>query len=92
MSGASTESEARKALSRFVRALEKARRELEGLEGALRQVEAEDFPDEAYREVREALQRADTFAEGEGERLKEKVLTAGGLEPGRIPRSGGTGP
>lgn len=83
----SAESEARKALNRLVRALEKAERELESLEGALRTAEGADFPLEAYRETRDALRRALDFAEEEGVRLQEKILHAGGLEPGRVRRS-----
>jgi hypothetical protein len=40
----SAESEARKALNRLRRAVEKAARELEALVGALRHAEGEDFP------------------------------------------------
>lgn len=90
MSG-STESEARKALARFSRALEKASRELDGLEGALRTAEGGDFPADVYRGVRTRMEEALRFAEEEGQRLQEKVLTAGGLEPGRVRRSGGLG-
>lgn len=88
----SGESEARKALARFARALEKARRELDGLEGALHTAEGEDFPESAYREARSWLERAETFAAEEGSRLQAKILETGGLEPGRIRRTGGMGP
>ncbi len=81
-----TESEARKALNRLRRAVEKAQRELETLDGALRRAEGSDFPAEAYAEVFEGLGRILAFTEEEGSRLQEKILHAGGLEPGRVRR------
>jgi hypothetical protein len=82
----SAESEARKALNRLNRAAEKAERELDALEGALKHAEGPDFPVEAYDEVRAALRRVLGFTEEEGQRLQEKILHAGGLEPGRVRR------
>jgi len=81
------ESEARKALNRLRRAMEKAERELEALEGALARAEGTDFPAETYEEVTSAIRRVLDFTEEEGTRLQEKVLHAGGLEPGRVRRS-----
>lgn len=81
------ESEARKALSRLVRSLEKSRRELDALAGAIRHAEGDDFPVEAYREAEEGLARLLEFGEEEGRRLQTKILEAGGLEPGRVRRS-----
>lgn len=82
----SAESEARKALNRLARAAEKAERELEALDGSLRSAEGSDFPGERYEEVRDALRRVLEFTEEEGQRLQEKILHAGGLEPGRVRR------
>jgi len=82
----SAESEARKALSRLGRAVEKAERELDALEGALRKAEGSDFPAEQYASVRGVLRRVLDFTDEEGQRLEEKILQAGGLEPGRIRR------
>jgi len=82
----SAESEARKALNRLARAAEKAERELEALEGSLRHAEGADFPAEAYDAARDALKRVLDFTDEEGQRLQEKILHAGGLEPGRIRR------
>lgn len=82
----SAESEARKALNRLVRAVEKATRELESLAGALRHAEGADFPVEAYDRANAALQEVVSFSEEEGRRLREKILHTGGLEPGRIRR------
>lgn len=82
----SAESEARKALNRLARAAEKAERELDALEGALKTAEGSDFPAEEYASVRSALSRILDFADEEGQRLQEKLLHAGGLEPGRIRR------
>jgi hypothetical protein len=81
------ESEARKALNRLVRALEKSRREMESLAGAIRHAEGDDFPAEAYREAEDRMDRLVEFAEEEGRRLQAKILQSGGLEPGRVRRS-----
>lgn len=82
----SAESEARKALNRLRRAAEKAQRELESLEGALRHAEGSDFPVDDYRSVEEMLQRLQDFTDEEARRLQAKILHAGGLEPGRVRR------
>ncbi len=81
------ESEARKALNRLVRALEKSRREMDSLAGAIRHAEGDDFPAEAYREAEDRMDRLVEFAEEEGRRLQAKILQSGGLEPGRVRRS-----
>ena len=80
------ESEARKALNRLRRAAEKVEREMSALEGALTHAEGTDFPAETYDEVNEAIRRVIDFTEEEGVRLQEKILHAGGLEPGRVRR------
>ncbi len=49
--------------------------------------EGDDFPSDSYDEVSTSVQRALDFTDEEGVRLQEKVLHAGGLEPGRIRRS-----
>ena len=85
----SAESEARKALNRLRHAAEKALRELRSLEGALARAEGDDFPRAGYDAVRERLSELIDFTEEESRRLQEKVLHAGGLEPGRVRRSGG---
>ena len=82
----SAESEARKALNRLRRAAEKAEREMEALEGALRHAEGTDFPAETYELVSDALRRVLDFTDEEGVRLQEKILHSGGLEPGRVRR------
>lgn len=80
-------SEARKALNRLRRAAEKTLREMDSLEGSLRHAEGSDFPTDAYEETRVRLEAVLAFAEDEAQRLQEKVLHAGGLEPGRVRRS-----
>lgn len=85
----SAESEARKALQRLRRAAEKSVRELAALEGALRRAEGADFPVDDYGAVRDALDRVTAFVDEEAHRLQEKILHAGGLEPGRVRRGGG---
>ncbi len=83
----SAEKEARKALARLRRAVEKSQKELEGLVGAIRMAEGKDFPAEDYAEVEDRLQTVSDFLEEEGQRLEAKILQAGGLEPGRTRRS-----
>lgn len=85
----SAESEARKALARVRRAAEKCLRELDALEGALRSAEGSDFPVDDYEAARTALETVGGFVDEEARRLQEKILHAGGLEPGRVRRSGG---
>ena len=89
MAPVSAESEARKALARLRRSAEKALRELDSLEGALGHAEGDDFPAEAYGELRARLESALAFVEEEGDRLRAKILEHGGLEPGRVRRTGG---
>lgn len=81
------ESEARKALNRLRRALEKSRRELSALSGAIRHAEASDFPEGAYEDAELRLDQLHEFVEEEASRLEAKILRAGGLEPGRVRRS-----
>jgi len=82
----SAESEARKALNRLRRAAEKADKELDSLRGALRHAEGNDFPFETYDLIDAAVRRVLDFTDEEGARLQEKILHAGGLEPGRSRR------
>ena len=82
----SAESEARKALNRLRRAIEKAERELDALRGALARAEGDDFPHAEYQKASEALGTLLEFTDEEGARLQEKILHAGGLEPGRVRR------
>ncbi len=80
------ESEARKVLNRLRRAAEKVERELQALEGALKHAEGSDFPADAYAEANRAARAVLDFTEEEAARLQEKILHAGGLEPGRVRR------
>ena len=83
----STEKEARKALVRLRRAVEKSRKELDSLSGAIRHAEGDDYPREEYEGIRDRMNEILEFLDEEGRRLEEKILSAGGLEPGRIRRS-----
>lgn len=83
----SAEKEARRALARLRRALEKSRRELDALTGAIWHAEGEDFPAGEYDQVRDRINDLLDFTEEEGRRLEAKILQAGGLEPGRVRRS-----
>ncbi len=80
------ETEARRAANRLRRALEKAYREIDALEGALARAEGEDFPVRAYDEARAEIGRLVEFVDRESRRLQHKILVAGGLEPGRVRR------
>ena len=86
MSG-SVEGEARKALNRLRRAVEKVAHELDAVDGALRTVEGDDFPADAFGDVQSKLADISAFIDEQAERLEEKMLHAGGLEPGRVRRS-----
>jgi hypothetical protein len=81
--------EARRALQRLRRAVEKAAHELEDVRGALRHAEAADFPGESYDAAEARLASVLDFIDEEAARLEEKLLMAGGLEPGRVRRTGG---
>lgn len=80
---------ARRALARLMRAIEKATRELDAVDGALRHAEGEDFPAEAFAAAAARLREVAMFIEEQEQRLQEKILHAGGLEPGRVRRTGG---
>ena len=82
----SAESEARKALTRLRRALEKTRHELEAVAGALRHAEGDDFPEADFARATSNLDVIDSFVDEQAERIEEKILSSGGLEPGRIRR------
>jgi len=81
-----SESEGRRALNRLRRAVEKSRREVEALRGALCHAEGEDFPESEYEDVMNNLTEMENFLDREAKRLQEKILSSGGLEPGRIRR------
>jgi len=78
-------SEAKRALNRLRRSAEKALHELDALERA----EAEECPRETYKAVRAQLAALLEFTEDEARRLQDKMLHAGGLDPGRVRRTGG---
>ena len=83
----SAESEARRALTRLRRAVEKVEHELEAVEGSLRHAEGGDFPADEFAAVQSKLTDIQAFIDEQAERLEEKILQSGGLEPGRIRRS-----
>lgn len=82
----SPESEARKALTRLRRAIEKTRHELEAVSGALRHAEGDDYPADAFDGALNHLSAVEDFIDEQAERIEEKMLSSGGLEPGRIRR------
>jgi hypothetical protein len=84
----SAEKAARRALGRLRRALEKAESELDAVAGSLRHAEGADFPAGAFDEARQRLQQTGEFVLEQEQRLQDKMLHAGGLEPGRVRRGG----
>jgi hypothetical protein len=78
--------EARRALTRLRRALEKAEAELDAVAGALRHAEAEDFPGAEFDDAQEHVRLVMQFIDDQEQRLQEKILHAGGIEPGRVRR------
>jgi len=85
------EKEARRALNRLRRSLEKSSREMDTLQAAIRHAEGDDFPADEYDEARAGVERLLGFLGLEERRLREKVLAAGGLEPGRVRRASESG-
>lgn len=82
------ESEARKALTRLRRALEKVKHELNGVQGALRHAEGTDFPADDFAQAGSRVADLEQFVDEQTERLEDKMLHQGGLEPGRVRRGG----
>ena len=80
------EKEARRALNRLRRSLEKSSREMDTLQAAIRHAEGDDFPADDYDHVESLLSEIESFLEEEERRLREKILHTGGLESGRVPR------
>jgi len=80
------ESEARKALNRLRRSLERSQRELETLAGSIRHAQGDDFPGSAYASAEVHIRELLTFVDEESQRLQDQILQSGGLEPGRIRR------
>lgn len=83
----SPEQEARRALTRLRRSLQKSLREMDALDAAIRSAEGADFPARSYDEARDHVDRLLSFLDDEERRLRDKMLAAGGLEPGRIRRA-----
>jgi hypothetical protein len=80
--------EARRALNRLRRAVEKAAAEIDTARGALRHAEGADFPADQFFAAEQHLAAVGLFIEEQEQRLQEKILHAGGIEPGRVRRSG----
>jgi hypothetical protein len=78
--------EARRALNRLRHALEKADAELDAVAGALRHAEAGDFPAAEFEQARMHVRFVAQFVDEQEQRLQEKILHAGGIEPGRVRR------
>lgn len=81
--------DAKRALVRLRRAAEKAAQELDAVAGALRHAEGNDFPVDAFAAAEAHLDAVIGFVDEQAERLEDKILHAGGLEPGRVRRTGG---
>ena len=80
----SADSEARKALNRLQRALEKSWRELRSLSAAVGREGSSEHPAEAYADAETHVEALLVFTREEGTRLQERVLRGGGLEPERL--------
>jgi hypothetical protein len=80
--------EARRALTRLRRSVEKADIELAAVAGALRHAESDDFPVAEFDAAATHISGIVAFIEEQEQRLQERILQAGGLEPGRIRRGG----
>jgi hypothetical protein len=80
--------EARRALNRLRRAVEKADAELTSVSGALRHAEGDDFPADDFATAAAQLAAVSQFIDEQQQRLQEKILHAGGIEPGRVRRGG----
>ena len=74
-------------MNRLRRALEKTSQELHAVRGALEHAEGSDFPHAEFDAAQNHLAAIDSFIDEQAERIEEKILSAGGLEPGRIRRS-----
>jgi len=83
------EGEARRALARLRRSIEKADAGLGAVEAVLRHAEGDDFPAAAFAESARHLRAVADFVDEQAERLEAKILHAGGIEPGRVRRTGG---
>jgi len=81
------EKEARRAMNRLRRSVEKAERELEAVSGSIRTAEGSDFPVDSYDQAREWMRLLQDFTQQESARLQMKILESGGLEPGRVRRA-----
>lgn len=86
MTGAA-ERETRRALARLRRTLDKAGRELELAETALRDVEGGALPADVFEDAAHHLYAVSEFIDEQAERLESKMLQAGGLEPERVRRA-----
>jgi len=80
------ESEARRAIHRLRRSLEKSRRELGAVVGAIRHAQGDDFPAAGYAEAEDRIGELLAFVDEESLRLQDQILQSGGIEPGRIRR------
>ena len=78
----------RRALNRLQRALEKARREVRGLQEALEQSEADGFPGDDYAEMENHLASVVDLVKREQARQQLKILRSGGIAAGRLGAAG----
>jgi hypothetical protein len=85
MSGAAAR-EARRALMRLRRAVEKAARELELLEQTLRSGDDGDVPAGVFEQAAQHLHAVNEFIDEQAERLERQILEAGGIPAERLRR------
>jgi hypothetical protein len=59
---------------------------MRSVEGTLRHAEGSDFPAADFDAAAARLDAVTRFVDEQAERLQQKILHAGGLEPGRVRR------
>jgi len=83
---AETERDARRALMRLQRAVEKVLRELSAVDAALRVAGDGAYPAAEFDEAARHLDAVAAFVDGQAERMQAMTLEAGGLDPDRLRR------
>lgn len=78
------DADARRALARLQRAVEKLRRELNALRDAAEKADPSSLPADAYSNADAVLDTFVELASSEGARFRERILKRGGLSAGTL--------
>lgn len=78
------DADARRALARLQRAVEKLRRELNALREAAEKADPTGFSADEYSSAEVALDTFVELASAEGARFRDRILRGGGLDAGRL--------